>query len=268
MEHIDAHIHLYPEKLMSAIFSYFDRINWHFPYRKDIPEALQYLKKNGLQKGFLLLYAHRAGMAHELNRWAAGLCRENAELVPFACFHPEDPEPEALVRTCLEDWNFAGFKLHFNVQRYFPEDPRFFPVYRGVEERGKAMVMHISSFPSKSDYLGADRLQAVLHHFPRLKIQVAHLGLPDNQDFWRLMDKYPGIYLDTAFILGNPLFADSGQLVAATEERFPGRVLYGSDFPLICHDLKEVLDQISSLPWDHSFKRKILYENALNFLNS
>lgn len=266
MEHIDTHIHLYPEKLMRAIFGYFDRIKVHFPFREDIPETLRYLKESGMKKGFLLLYVHKAGMAPELNCWAAGLCSQVPELVPFACFHPEDEDPETLVRTCLDDWNFAGFKLHFNVQKFYPEDPRFFPVYQGVQERRKAMVMHISSFPAQSDHLGADRLQAVLRLFPDLKVQVAHLGLPDNEDFWRLMDRYPGLCMDTSFILGNPMFPDSGRLAAATEMRFPGRVLYGSDFPLICHDLRQGLDYIAGLPWEEQLKRKILYENALEFL--
>ncbi len=266
MEHIDAHIHFYPPKLMSAIFRYFDRIQWNFPYREDLTTSLDYLKKCGMQKAFLLLYAHKAGMSLELNQWAFELCRQNRELIPFACFHPDDSQPQALVRKCLDEWDFAGFKLHFNVQRFRPDDPRFDPVYSAVQERGKGMVMHISSFPSPTEYLGPSRLQEILRNFPRLKVMVAHLGLNDIEDFWRIMERYDSVYLDTAFILGNPMFPGAAQLVADSMERFPDRIIYGSDFPLICHDVKEGLAYIESLPWDEETLQKLLFKNALSFL--
>jgi uncharacterized protein len=267
MKHIDAHIHLYPKQLMKAIYSYFDkRSPWFFPYREDVGESLAYLRESGMEKGFLLLYAHKANMSYELNNWAAELCRQNTDLVPFACFHPDDSNPGELVRTCLDDWGFAGFKLHFNVQRFRPDDPRFAPVYSSVQERGKAMVMHISGFPAISEYLGATRLREVLLEFPKLRVLVAHLGLHDIEDFWRIMDQYESVYLDTAFILGSPMFPNADKMVADTMKRFPDRVLYGSDFPLICHNLREGLTYIESLPWDEDLKKKLLFENACNFL--
>ncbi|MBS4022709.1 MAG: amidohydrolase [Dethiobacter sp.] len=268
MKHIDSHIHLYPKKLMDAIFRYFEKTACNFPYRQDVPESLAYLRESGMEKGFLLLYAHKAGMARDLNHWAFELCLQNPDLVPFACFHPEDPDADALVKECLNDWGFAGFKLHFNVQRFSPDDPRFAPVYSQVQEQGKAMVMHIGPFPSPSDHLGASKLLSVLRSFPRLKVLVAHLGFYDTEKFWRIMDQYPTVYLDTAFILGNPMFPDGEKIVAESMKRFPDRILYGSDFPLIRHDVREGLAHIGTLSWDENIKKKLLYENAENFLRN
>ncbi|MBS4031083.1 MAG: amidohydrolase [Clostridiales bacterium] len=268
MKHIDAHIHLYPETLMNAIFSYFERRGWCLPFRSGTEEALVYLKERNVEKAFLLLYAHKAGMSWELNQWARDLCLQNPFLLPFGCFFPEDEEPEILVKTCLKDWNFAGFKLHFNVQVYRPDDSRFFPVYEGAINYGKAVVMHIGTFPTAGAHLGAERLLAVMKKYPELKVLVAHLGLYEVEDFWWIMDRYPGVYMDTAFLLGNPRFPQAGQQVLATMERFPDRVLYGSDFPLICHRLEDGFDEIETLFGNHIFKQKLLSQNAEAFLKS
>jgi predicted TIM-barrel fold metal-dependent hydrolase len=267
MKHIDAHIHLYPEKLMNAIYKYFDRLGWKLPLQPGIPDAMAYLDALGVEKAFLLLYAHKANMSQELNLWAHDLCQQYPQLIPFGCFFPDDREPEELVRTCLKDWGFAGFKLHFNVQQYRPDDSRYNPVYRGVLEYGGGLVMHIGTFPNSGEHLGAERLLAVLKKFPALKVMVAHLGFFQTEDFWRIMDRYPGVYLDTAFILGNPQFHENISLVAETLQRFPERVVYGSDFPLICHRLEDGLSYIKKLPWEEEQKQKLLYDNALSFLN-
>lgn len=94
MKYIDAHLHILPERLMAAIFDYFDmRKEWYFPYRANVPEYLTHLRTSGMKKGFVLLYAHKRGMASNLNQWAYRLCFHNSDLVPFGCFHPDDENP-------------------------------------------------------------------------------------------------------------------------------------------------------------------------------
>lgn len=266
MKHIDSHIHLYPETLMNAIYRYFQKIGWQLPFHQGVDEALEHLKAHQVEKAFLLLYAHKAGMSLDLNRWAYELSLKNPQLIPFGCFYPDDPSPQALVRSCLSDWGFAGFKLHFNVQHYNPDDPRYDPVYRGTLEHGGGIVMHIGTFPNPGEHVGAQRLHAVLRKFPTLKVMVAHLGYFQTDDFLRLMDRYPGVYLDTAFILGNPDFHRDEPLVTAALNHFPHRVVYGSDFPLIRHRLQDGLDYIDQLPYDTSLKQNLMVDNALRFL--
>ncbi|MDW7651760.1 MAG: amidohydrolase family protein [Bacillota bacterium] len=266
MNHIDAHIHLYPETLMNAIYRYFEKLGWHLPLRPGVDDTIAHLRANNAEKAFLLLYSHKTGMSKDLNHWAHQLCLRHKELVPFGCFFPDDEKPKELVRNCLVDFGFAGFKLHFNVQPYRPDDRRYFPVYRGIMEYGGGIVMHVGTFPNSGDHLGAERLLAALQKFPKLKVMVAHMGFFQTEDFWRIMDRYPGVYLDTAFLLGNPDFFHADSVIAATLERFPDRVVYGSDFPLICHHLGDGLDHIAKLPWDQTLKRKLMYENANRFL--
>ena len=268
MKHIDSHIHLYPEKLMNAIYGYFQRLGWNLPFCSGVEETLLHLEQHDVEKAFLLLYAHKAGMSWDLNQWAYQLCQQKPHLYPFGCFYPEDHNPEVLVKKCLKDWDFAGFKLHFNVQRSDPDDPRYLPVYRGALEYGKGIVMHVGTFPNTDScsHSQAKRLQSVLQRFPTLNVIVAHMGCYQTEYFWRIMDRYPGVYLDTSFILGNPQFPDGHQLVFQSLKRFPHRILYGSDFPLICHHLQGGLDYISQLPWTDQQKRDLLRENALRFL--
>jgi uncharacterized protein len=266
MKHIDAHIHMYPEKLMNAIYLYFAKLGWQLPFNLGVEDALKHLQEHNVEKAFLLLYAHKKGMSMQLNQWAHALCLKHPHLIPFGCYFPEDDERETIIRNCLLDWNFAGFKLHFNVQKYRADDPLYFPVYQGAVEYGKGVIMHIGTFPNAGEHLGASRLAAVMEKYPQLKVMVAHMGFYQTDEFWRIMDSYPGVYLDTAFILGNPSFYDADKIILETMERFPDRVLYGSDFPLICHSLQDGLSYIDALPWDNKLKENLLYNNAVRFL--
>jgi uncharacterized protein len=265
MKHIDAHIHLYPETLMNAIYRYFERLGWVFPHHMNITDNLAYLKNLEVDKAFLLLYAHKSGMSHSLNEWAYELCTQQPHLIPFGSYFPDDTNPNLLVRACLRDWDFAGIKLHFNVQPYQPDDFRYFPAYQGALEYGKGLIIHLGRFPGREKHDGVLQLHRILKRFPGLKVMVAHMGLYQTEELWRLMNRYPRLYLDTAFVLGNPDYHDSLAIIENTLERFPHQVIYGSDFPLIGYRLEDELDYIQKLPWPDEIKENILYNNALRF---
>lgn len=268
MRHVDAHVHVYPDALMQAIYRYFLKLGWQLPVMPDASQVLSHLKKVNAEKAFLLLYSHKPGMSFQLNRWVYELCRENPDLYPFGCYFPGDDKNEEMVRTCLQEWNFSGMKVQFHVQNSHPDDPGYEPLYRVAAELGKGIFMHVGKFPFAADNTGADRLGSVMKKFPELKVVVAHLGFYQTEDYWFLMDRYPDIYLDTSFILGNPAFTGAESLVHETLKRFPDRVLYGSDFPLLLYRLEDGLHHIASLPWDEKLKEKLMYENALRFLTT
>ncbi len=72
---IDAHVHVFPDRLFKAIWSWFERYAWPIRYQLQASEVIDFLLTRGVSHLVALQYAHKPGMARELNQWMAGLCR-------------------------------------------------------------------------------------------------------------------------------------------------------------------------------------------------
>ena len=71
---IDAHVHLFPEHLFTSIWQWFEKFGWPIRYRLASPEAIEFLLSRGVNRIVGLHYAHRPGVACELNAHMAKLC--------------------------------------------------------------------------------------------------------------------------------------------------------------------------------------------------
>src|SRR5512134_1044094 len=73
---IDAHVHLFPSHIFSAIWAWFDENAWPIRYRLSSSDVLSYLLSHGVRRVVALQYAHRPGIARMLNRHMVDTCRE------------------------------------------------------------------------------------------------------------------------------------------------------------------------------------------------
>lgn len=229
----DAHVHLFPDGLLSAIYRWFREDGWHLPYALPHVDLLRRLEREGVHGASVLLYAHRPGIAAGLNAWLRDLVRRHPWLVPFGTVHPDDEDMAGEVRRCLDEYGFAGIKVHCNVQRVAPDDPRLEPLFALAEERRVPIVIHAGRLPYPDAFTGAHRFRRLLARHPALRVQVAHLGADEWEAFFGLLDEYEGVVLDTAWIAGNPRFRPLPDPVLQGISRHPDRILFGSDFPII-----------------------------------
>ena len=267
----DAHVHLFPQRLFDAIWDWFDNAGWRIPYAGwELNRYVAALRGMGVERAFLLTYAHKPDMSLELNRWARELCRRYDCFVPFACIHPQDKNIEQVISTVLDDWGFAGFKLQLAVQQYAADDPGWEPVYQAAAQRQKPVIMHVGTAPySETDpLLGLDHLEKVMEKWPELKVVIPHLGFYEFDKALSFLARYPNIYLDTSWTLGASQNKTSHgtdlpieQLVEAIEH-YPHRFLYGSDFPIIEYRLESGLEVLRGLGLAAGTLRRIVYENA------
>ena len=58
--------------------------------------------------------------------------------IPLGTVHAGDEDPGAIVDEACGTWGLAGLKLHIQVQRYHPDDPRMWPVYARLVEMGRS----------------------------------------------------------------------------------------------------------------------------------
>lgn len=259
----DAHVHLFPDRLFRAIWGWFEKFSISMPYtglsRKEITVHLAGM---GVEKAFLLVYAHKAGISLEINRWLYRFCRENPMYLPFGCVHPGDPNLELVIGEALDRYGFYGFKIQYQVLEMRADDPAFNPVYRALESRGRALVAHASTAPIPGPWLGMDKIEPVLAAYPGMTVQVAHLGHFEVGRAATLLRKYPNLYLDTAWGLGNSTMEVNLDEIRDLILEFPDRVVYGSDFPIIMEDPRLTVEKIKQLSLPGPVTRGVLSDNA------
>lgn len=261
----DAHVHLFPEPLFKAIWRWFDNVGWELPYANwELGKHVSYLKQMGMERGFLLTYAHKPDMSLGLNKWVRDICRRYPCFIPFACIHPGDSNLEQVMATLLDDWGFAGFKLQLAVQEMAASDPALDPIYQAALERQKPVIIHAGTapYPLGSPFLGLEHMEQVLARWPNLKAVIPHLGYYELDRALDLVERFPHLYLDTSWVLGRTDIQLPRQKLAAFMERFPDRFLYGSDFPILDCQAENGLNDLLQLGLTRSTLKMVLTTNA------
>src|SRR5688572_23705688 len=70
---VDAHVHVFPERLFEALWAWFERYGWPVRYKLRAEQVIEFQLSRGVAHVVLLHYAHKAGMARALNAFVAGL---------------------------------------------------------------------------------------------------------------------------------------------------------------------------------------------------
>ena len=261
---IDAHTHLHPPRLFAAIRRWFaERSSWDISVHPTEPPAVaDCLRRAGVDRFIFFSYAHRTGIARELNAWLVETSRSLDRFgIPLGTVHLDDPAYLEDARLALEA-GCAGFKIHEDVQRLALDDERVIPVFEMVEAHGGAVVAHVGPIPW--DYLpgaGLERVRRVLTRHPRLSLIVAHLGVPDTSAYFALMDAFPNLYLDTTMLLAasSPIRPPVDLLPIGT---FATRVLYGTDFPNIPYAYESERSGLTKLGFGPEVEAAVLGGNA------
>ncbi|QHC27782.1 amidohydrolase family protein [Streptomyces sp. HF10] len=266
---IDVHTHFMPERVLHKVWEYFDAqgpltggLAWPISYRQQEAERAALLRRFGVRAFTAMLYPHKPGMARWLNGWAADFARRTPDCLHTATLFPE-PGVETYVREAIE----AGarvFKAHVQVGAYDPADELLRPAWGVLAEAQVPVVIHCGSGPAPGKHTGPEPIARVLARHPRLRLIVAHLGMPEYEDFLGLAERYPEIRLDTTMA-----FTDFTEALMP----FPGhalprladlgdRVLLGSDFPNIPYPYLHQLQALERLDLGEEWLRAVCHHNA------
>ena len=274
--YIDIHTHLHPERLSRAIRRWFaERSTWKLEYPSEPEEVAAFLAAQGVERFVYFSYAHKAGMAREINTWLHAIRPRVPAGLPLGTVHPDDPDMLEVAEEALERFGFHGFKFHINVQRFYPDDPRVLPVYERLLALDRLLLIHVGSAPWPNEYDGFPRFQRVMEMFPTLKVVVAHMGSFETRQFLELMPRCPNLYLDTtmAFAPVHPEYRKTDtrlNRISVTNDdlvRHQDRIVFGSDFPILPYPYEEerVALWLRDLPLP--VYQKIFHDNAAALLD-
>ncbi|WP_078284770.1 amidohydrolase family protein [Mycobacteroides chelonae] len=266
---VDVHTHFMPKPVMDKVWAYFDSAGpligrpWPITYRTEESQRVQTLREFGVLRFTSLIYAHKPQMAAWLNQWATQFAAQTPDCVHTATFFPEAGAID-YVREAIEAG--AGvFKVHIQVGAFSPIDPLLVPVWGLLEDATVPVVIHCGSGPAPGEFTGPEPIRLLLKQFPRLRLIIAHMGMPEYSDFLDISAQYDEVRLDTTMAFTK----FSNEKAPFPESAYPRltdlghKILFGSDFPNIPYGYAEAVTALQVLPGiDDNWMRDVLYRNG------
>ncbi|MFJ8663181.1 amidohydrolase family protein [Streptomyces sp. NPDC093795] len=265
---VDVHTHFMPKNVLDKVWAYFDAVgpltglDWPITYREEEDRRLALLRGFGAVAFTAMLYPHKPGMGAWLNSWAADFAARTPDCLHTATFFPE-PGVERYVHQAL-DAGARVFKVHLQVGGFDPSGSELDSVWGNLADSGTPVVVHCGSGPTPGNFTGPGPMGRLLARHPRLRVIVAHMGMPEYSDFLDLTQRYDGVHLDTTMA-----FTDFSERLApfpAAELKrlvdLGDRILLGSDFPNIPYPYAHQLHALERLGLGDDWLRRVLYENG------
>ena len=268
---MDAHVHIFPDKIFSAVRNWFDAHAWKIRYQESSSDLISFLLNRGVSRIVALQYAHKPGISRSLNQYMGEICQGfPGRVLGMATVFPGENQAVAILEQAFES-GLSGVKLHAHVQCFDMTQPDMTPLYEVCVRENKPMILHVGREPKSEHYLcdpyeicRADKLEAVLKAFPTLKICVPHLGFDENHAYRALIEKYDTLWLDTAMVLTD-YFPQENRVGLETYRM--DRIMYGSDFPNIPYAWDRELLWLKNTSLSRSDLEQILYKNAESFFD-
>ena len=236
---VDAHVHLMPRRLMRAIREALtEAAGWTFDHPIDRDSIEATLATAGVERYIALPYAHRPGVAADLNAWVCETAGTSDRAIPFATVHAGDDDVGGIVQRAFER-GARGLKFQLPVQGFPVDDPRLEPAYEVVADYDAPIVFHAGTAPMFEDdpNVGVEHFRSFRSSFPEIRTCVAHMGTYQVAEFLELARAHESVFLDTTFAMSavateymgfDPSSIATGTLIDLSES-----IMYGSDYPNI-----------------------------------
>ncbi len=256
---IDFHAHIYQDAVADKVIS---RMEDFYGVRRrhdaTASSLLKSMERAGFDRAVVLPVLTKPEHIH-LNRWYAELAETSGgKIVPFGGIHPEN-SPDEL--DSFPELGLRGLKLQPNAQRFYPDDPKMFPIYEKAQELELIVVFHAGNEASgpPAEYSQPERFLPVLSNFPNLSVVLPHLG---GYKAWDAVDplfSFSNARFDTAYLPGR---IEEDLFLQLVDRVGIDRLLFGTDFPF--------RDHAEELSWiERTLGRKAarrMHENAAELL--
>lgn len=179
-------------------------------------------------------------------------------LIPFCTVHPYEVDRAVLeMQRCKTHFGMKGVKFHPWLQGFSVTSEAMIRVAESAERSGMIFVFHDGTPP----YCEPLQIANLACRFPNLRIVLGHGGLKDYHDEALIAAKrFKNIYVGT----NCPVSA----LERLCRELKGERILFGSDAGFGGYILEHSLNVMKALSIPEKMRKKILFENAQNLLET
>ena len=265
---VDAHVHLFPDHLFSAVWQWFEQFGWPIRYRLTSPEIINFLVSRGVNHIVALHYAHKPGVARDLNIYMAKLSQSHSAVTAMATVFPGESQAADILEDAFQS-GLSGVKLHCHVQCFDMNSRQMNEIYEVCSGHQKPLIMHVGREPKSPAYAcdpyvlcSADKLEKVLRDYPDLNICVPHLGADEFDAYRRMLLKYDNLWLDTTMTLADYLPMDYFPKLI---EMRTDRIMFGTDFPNLPYAWDREIRRLIGLNLPDTDLERILGKNAMEF---
>ena len=262
MEIIDAHAHIYPEKIAAKAT---DTIGVFYDIKMEMPAGTaERLIEDGRKAGISGYVVHSvattAKQVRSINDFIKREVDAHPEFIGFITLHQDLSEEEiaAEIDFALAN-NLKGIKLHPDFQKFNIDDESAERFYRAAE--GKLpILLHMGD--DRYEFSKPERLAKMAKKYPNVNFIAAHFGgyrCWDEAPVYRGLDN---VYFDTCSSL--PFI--SAQKARELIDMFGAdRFFFATDFPM--WDAVGELERFNQIPMTDSEREMILSGNIKKLLN-
>lgn len=277
--YIDTHCHFFPPQIFEAIWNFFEQPDsdgnpqgWIIKYKDPIEILVEILESKNVVAYTTYNYAHKKGVAEFINDWTIKFVKGHKRAIPFGCVWPDDKDRLDYIGKIFYEFDFLGLKIQPLVQNFYPDDKRLYQIYDIIVDLGKWFTIHAGTAPYANEFVGYSHFKKFIEKYPNMNVIVAHLGAYEYQEFFKLLDIYENLYLDTSmvYIPGEIYHKWKRDLDYPTPEEllsYQDRLLYGSDYPNIPFEYETSTKGLFNLNLPRKFYENIFYNNAKKLFN-
>ena len=262
MEIIDAHAHIYPEKIAEkatlAIGSFYD-------IKMEMPDGtakrlIEDGKKANISRYLVHSVATTAHQVRSINEFIKKELDEHPEFIGFITLHQDLTEEEVNNEVIWAlDNGFKGVKLHPDFQKFYIDDINAEKFYRAV---GDKLPILFHTGDDRYEYSKPERLVKMAKKYPKVNFIGAHFGGYRCWDNANLYKGLKNVYFDTSSSL---MFISTKKAKEIIDLLGVDRFFFGTDFPM--WDAKKELERFYKIPLTEEERKLILADNLKKLLN-
>ncbi len=259
---IDAHCHIYPEKIAAKAVCGTDNFYGVTSVEKGtVTDLLERGEKAGIDRFVVHSVATTPKQVKSINEFIAVSVNEHPDkFIGLGTLHPESEDIKADIDHLIA-LGLKGVKLHPDIQAFKLDDFRCLKIYEICEEKGLPMLLHTGD--NRYDYSNPNRLLPVLKIYKGLTVIGAHFG---GYSIWdeasKQLSGIDNFYVDCSSSFG---FIEKPLAKELIKRYGADKILFGTDYPM--WSAENELEYFFSLGLDEKEITSILSINAKKLFN-
>lgn len=255
---IDGHTHIFPDKIAvkaSESIGHF----YGIPMYSDASSKSLIEKEAelGVEKMLVCSSAVVPTQVESINSFISEECKKHPEFIGFGAMHRDYENYIEELDRCVE-LGIKGIKFHHDMQGIDIDDPKTFPIYKAMEERGLRLVLHMGD--NRYEHSRPDKMLNIAKKFDGLLINATHFGGYQRWDESILLPKLDNVFYETSSSLP---FIDKETAVRLIDHFGPEHFFFGTDFPM--WKPTEEFERFMALGLSEEENQMILYDNFIRF---
>lgn len=233
----------------------------------------------GMELGVIAALAMREGQTNEdlaiVNTYVLDqVSRSGGKLIGLCTVDPfgGSESADALCKYIQND-GFRGLKLHQNIQCFYPNDQRLYPVYEELQSLNKPVLFHTGGIgikPLQDKYSDLACIEEIACIFPKMPILLGHAGRGKYDDVALMLRKHENMYADVSANFAKLAGAEHLPLAELIRKvkiwtGSVDKLLFGSDYPF--YGESQTLGLLDRIAQEGSLITKQDIEN-ISFINA